>query len=74
MSNQPARADYGQVSTADDVEGGVELRGLADEDKDEDEDTNALLEELQLREFRMTWCGIDFSKDNRWGHRGQRGQ
>ena len=56
----PSNVGYGQGnSTAEDEEEGAEL---LQDDTAEDADMNALIEELKLRDFRLTYCGVDMSK------------
>ena len=51
----PSNVGYGQGnSTAEDEEEGAEL---LQDDTAEDADMDALIEELKLRDFRLTYCG-----------------
>ena len=60
----PSNVGYGQGnSTAEDEEEGAEL---LQDDTAEDADMNALIEELKLRDFRLTYCGVDMSKGEWW--------
>ena len=56
----PSNVGYGQGNrVAEDEEEGAEL---LQDDTAEDADMNALIEELKLRDFRLTYCGVDMSK------------